>query len=177
MCLNRQCQNVSVFGVHECSAKCSGRGVSTAPFIIFPSYDSCLSQTSPALRLVVFLTRHSSFTQKLILAVICSKCPGIRLVGSHYNASQSIILDAERFNQLDIIASFMLSFKCHSSYSEAVVLVPKTVLKSEGQALFGQALEAMTRSLTLSCVTWILDFSKMPPIRSLRVVLALWYYP
>lgn len=30
MCLNRQCQNVSVFGVHECSAKCSGRGVSTS---------------------------------------------------------------------------------------------------------------------------------------------------
>ncbi|XP_034563027.1 disintegrin and metalloproteinase domain-containing protein 12-like isoform X2 [Notolabrus celidotus] len=27
MCLNRQCQNVSVFGVHECSAKCSRRGV------------------------------------------------------------------------------------------------------------------------------------------------------
>uniref|UniRef100_A0A3Q3WK61 Uncharacterized protein n=1 Tax=Mola mola TaxID=94237 RepID=A0A3Q3WK61_MOLML len=27
MCLNRQCQNVSVFGVHECSAKCNGRGV------------------------------------------------------------------------------------------------------------------------------------------------------
>lgn len=31
MCLNRQCQNVSVFGVHECSAKCNGRGVSMAP--------------------------------------------------------------------------------------------------------------------------------------------------
>ena len=28
MCLNRQCQNVSEFGVHECSGKCSGRGVS-----------------------------------------------------------------------------------------------------------------------------------------------------
>uniref|UniRef100_A0AAZ3QE13 ADAM metallopeptidase domain 12 n=1 Tax=Oncorhynchus tshawytscha TaxID=74940 RepID=A0AAZ3QE13_ONCTS len=27
MCLNRQCQNVSVFGVQECSEKCSGRGV------------------------------------------------------------------------------------------------------------------------------------------------------
>uniref|UniRef100_A0A672G7I6 ADAM metallopeptidase domain 12 n=1 Tax=Salarias fasciatus TaxID=181472 RepID=A0A672G7I6_SALFA len=27
MCLNRQCQNISVFGVLECSAKCSGRGV------------------------------------------------------------------------------------------------------------------------------------------------------
>ncbi|CAB1312713.1 unnamed protein product [Coregonus sp. 'balchen'] len=27
MCLNRQCQNVSVFGVHQCSGKCSGRGV------------------------------------------------------------------------------------------------------------------------------------------------------
>ncbi|KAL3967888.1 NLR family CARD domain-containing protein 3 [Sarotherodon galilaeus] len=27
MCLNRQCQNVSIFGVHDCSAKCSGRGV------------------------------------------------------------------------------------------------------------------------------------------------------
>uniref|UniRef100_A0A8C5BBI5 ADAM metallopeptidase domain 12 n=1 Tax=Gadus morhua TaxID=8049 RepID=A0A8C5BBI5_GADMO len=27
MCLNRQCQNVSEFGVHECSGKCSGRGV------------------------------------------------------------------------------------------------------------------------------------------------------
>uniref|UniRef100_A0AAY5KYS4 ADAM metallopeptidase domain 12 n=1 Tax=Esox lucius TaxID=8010 RepID=A0AAY5KYS4_ESOLU len=27
MCLNRQCQNVSVFGVNECSGKCSGRGV------------------------------------------------------------------------------------------------------------------------------------------------------
>ncbi|XP_051579597.1 disintegrin and metalloproteinase domain-containing protein 12-like isoform X2 [Myxocyprinus asiaticus] len=26
ICLNRQCQNVSVFGVHKCSAKCSGRG-------------------------------------------------------------------------------------------------------------------------------------------------------
>nr|XP_017207314.1 disintegrin and metalloproteinase domain-containing protein 12 isoform X2 [Danio rerio] len=26
MCLNRQCQNVSVFGVHKCSAKCNGRG-------------------------------------------------------------------------------------------------------------------------------------------------------
>ncbi|XP_053709098.1 disintegrin and metalloproteinase domain-containing protein 12 isoform X2 [Synchiropus splendidus] len=27
MCLNRQCQNVSVFGVLECVAKCNGRGV------------------------------------------------------------------------------------------------------------------------------------------------------
>ncbi|MEQ2232792.1 hypothetical protein ILYODFUR_015123 [Ilyodon furcidens] len=27
MCLNRRCQNVSVFSVHECAAKCSGRGV------------------------------------------------------------------------------------------------------------------------------------------------------
>uniref|UniRef100_A0AAV2LHQ5 Disintegrin and metalloproteinase domain-containing protein 12 n=1 Tax=Knipowitschia caucasica TaxID=637954 RepID=A0AAV2LHQ5_KNICA len=27
MCLNRQCQNVSVFGVHQCAAKCSSRGV------------------------------------------------------------------------------------------------------------------------------------------------------
>ncbi|XP_077407311.1 disintegrin and metalloproteinase domain-containing protein 12 isoform X2 [Vanacampus margaritifer] len=27
MCLNRRCQNVSVFGVHECAAKCNGRGV------------------------------------------------------------------------------------------------------------------------------------------------------
>ncbi|XP_052435887.1 disintegrin and metalloproteinase domain-containing protein 12 isoform X4 [Carassius gibelio] len=26
MCLNRQCQNVSVFGVHKCSGKCNGRG-------------------------------------------------------------------------------------------------------------------------------------------------------
>lgn len=28
VCLNRQCQNVSVFGVHQCSSKCNGRGVS-----------------------------------------------------------------------------------------------------------------------------------------------------
>ncbi|XP_054654875.1 disintegrin and metalloproteinase domain-containing protein 12 isoform X2 [Dunckerocampus dactyliophorus] len=27
VCLSRQCQNVSVFGVHECSGKCNGRGV------------------------------------------------------------------------------------------------------------------------------------------------------
>ncbi|XP_068183734.1 disintegrin and metalloproteinase domain-containing protein 12 isoform X2 [Antennarius striatus] len=27
VCLNRQCQNVSVFDVHECSGKCNGRGV------------------------------------------------------------------------------------------------------------------------------------------------------
>ncbi|XP_026988610.2 disintegrin and metalloproteinase domain-containing protein 12 [Tachysurus fulvidraco] len=27
VCLNRQCQNISVFGVHECASKCSGRGV------------------------------------------------------------------------------------------------------------------------------------------------------
>ncbi|XP_058606256.1 disintegrin and metalloproteinase domain-containing protein 12 isoform X6 [Onychostoma macrolepis] len=26
ICLNRQCQNVSVFGVHKCSGKCNGRG-------------------------------------------------------------------------------------------------------------------------------------------------------
>lgn len=77
----------------------------------------------------------------------------------------------------------MLSFKCHSSYSQPVVLVPKTVLKSEGQALFGQTLGAMTRSLTLSWVAWILDFFKLPPVKRLWVVLlemkyvALWYYP
>lgn len=64
--------------------------------------------------------------------------PSVERRGSRYNASQSIILDAERFNQLDIMASFMLSFKCNSSYSQALVLVPKTVLKFEGQALFGQ---------------------------------------
>ncbi|XP_007478298.2 disintegrin and metalloproteinase domain-containing protein 12 isoform X1 [Monodelphis domestica] len=27
LCLNRRCQNVSVFGVHECATKCHGRGV------------------------------------------------------------------------------------------------------------------------------------------------------
>ncbi|MBN3299012.1 ADA12 protein, partial [Amia calva] len=27
MCLNRQCQNVSVFGVQDCAGKCNGRGV------------------------------------------------------------------------------------------------------------------------------------------------------
>ncbi|KAJ8404828.1 hypothetical protein AAFF_G00332150 [Aldrovandia affinis] len=27
MCLNRRCQNVSMFGVHECSGRCNGRGV------------------------------------------------------------------------------------------------------------------------------------------------------
>ncbi len=86
------------------------------------------------------------------------KMPGIRWVG-HYNALQSIILLAERFNQLYIMASFMLSFKCHSSYSQTVVLAPKAVLKSEGQALFGPTLGAVTHSLTFSWGAWILDFS------------------
>ncbi|KAM9197122.1 LOW QUALITY PROTEIN: disintegrin and metalloproteinase domain-containing protein 12 [Dugong dugon] len=27
ICLNRQCQNVSVFGIHDCAAQCHGRGV------------------------------------------------------------------------------------------------------------------------------------------------------
>ncbi|KAH0623659.1 hypothetical protein JD844_006668 [Phrynosoma platyrhinos] len=27
ICLNRRCQNISVFGVHECATKCHGRGV------------------------------------------------------------------------------------------------------------------------------------------------------
>uniref|UniRef100_A0A8I5N213 ADAM metallopeptidase domain 12 n=1 Tax=Papio anubis TaxID=9555 RepID=A0A8I5N213_PAPAN len=27
ICLNRQCQNISVFGVHECTVQCHGRGV------------------------------------------------------------------------------------------------------------------------------------------------------
>nr|XP_054379004.1 disintegrin and metalloproteinase domain-containing protein 12 isoform X2 [Pongo abelii] len=27
ICLNRQCQNISVFGVHECAVQCHGRGV------------------------------------------------------------------------------------------------------------------------------------------------------
>lgn len=31
ICLNRQCQNVSVFGVHKCSGKCNGRGVRLLP--------------------------------------------------------------------------------------------------------------------------------------------------
>lgn len=85
-----------------------------------------------------------------------------RWVGSCYNALQSIILDAERFNQLDIMASFMLSFKCHSSYSQGVVLVPKTVLKSEGRALFGQTLGAVAHSLTLSWGAWL--FLKFHPL-------------
>ncbi|KAJ6668985.1 hypothetical protein lerEdw1_007794 [Lerista edwardsae] len=30
ICLNRRCQNTSIFGVHECATKCHGRGVSIA---------------------------------------------------------------------------------------------------------------------------------------------------
>ncbi|MGH0161541.1 UNVERIFIED_CONTAM: hypothetical protein FKN15_069695 [Acipenser sinensis] len=31
MCLNRQCKNVSVFGIHECVGKCNGRGETSKP--------------------------------------------------------------------------------------------------------------------------------------------------
>lgn len=41
---------------------------------------------------------------------------------------QSIILDAERLNQLVLIASFMLSSECRSSYSQAVVRVQRDVI-------------------------------------------------
>lgn len=162
MCLNRQCQNVSVFGVHECSAKCSGRGVSTATFhpisvLWRPDGIAVYLKSVPAqiscLRSIPFLPHTEAH-----LGCNMFKMPSIRWVG-HYNALQSIILLAERFNQLDIMASFMLSFKCHSSYSQTAVLAPKPALKSEGQALFGPTLGAVTHSLTFSWGAWILDFS------------------
>lgn len=137
MCLNRQCQNVSVFGVHECSAKCSGRGVSTAPFISFHCCEDPVRSLSisnrPPPRWLVYLISHSPppprteahFDGNML------RMPCLWWVGSHYNASQSITPRAERFNQLPIMASFMLGFKCHSSYAQPVVLVPKTASKSK----------------------------------------------
>ncbi len=125
MCLNRQCQNVSVFGVHECSAKCTGRGVSTAAFwMFFQCYDALMWKLS-ILKPVPRRT-EAHFSCSML------KMPSVWWAGSHYNALQSIILDAERFNQSLIIASFMLRFKRNSSCSQAAVLVPKTVQKSEG---------------------------------------------
>lgn len=56
----------------------------------------------------------------------------------------------------------MFSFKCHSSYSQAVVLVPKDVLKSEGQTLCDQTLGAVTHSLTLSWGTMNIGFFLNP---------------
>lgn len=86
-----------------------------------PARSSCLSNV-----------QFPSLQQKPILAASSSKLASSQLVGSCYNASQSIILDAERSNQLDIMASFMLDFERYSSYSEGDVLVPTTELKSEG---------------------------------------------
>lgn len=40
VCLNRQCQNVSVFGVHHCSSKCNGRGVSRTDAALSANYAS-----------------------------------------------------------------------------------------------------------------------------------------
>ena len=166
MCLNRQCQNVSVFGVHECSAKCSSRGVSTAPFISFHCCEDPLRSLSvssrPPPRWLVYLISHSPppphteahFDGTMLIM------PRLRWVGSHYNASQSITPRAERFNQLPIMASFMLGFKCYSSYAQPVVLVPKTASKSKNRSRRhpGQALGALTHGLTLSRGAWILDF-------------------
>jgi len=71
----------------------------------------------------------------------------------------------------DVMASFRLDFKCHLSYSRQSSLSQKTMLKSEGQAIFGLMLGAMIRSLTLSRGAWILAFSKIQTIKCLWVAL------
>lgn len=41
ICLNRRCQNTSVFGVHKCAMKCHGRGVSTTGTFLLQSVNKC----------------------------------------------------------------------------------------------------------------------------------------
>lgn len=122
MCLNRQCQNVSVFGVHECSAKCSGRGVST-------SYFSCYSNLKPTS--LVYPTSQQGTHTGSFWGCSMLEMPCVQRARSRSKGSQSITLDAERFNQLDVMASFMLSFKCNKSHSRPVVLVPPSHQKKK----------------------------------------------
>uniref|UniRef100_A0A8B9RFT5 ADAM metallopeptidase domain 12 n=1 Tax=Astyanax mexicanus TaxID=7994 RepID=A0A8B9RFT5_ASTMX len=55
MCLNRQCQNVSVFGVHQCSGKCHGRGVNVRVCVLMCvlSYVTSADSRAVAVGLVV----------------------------------------------------------------------------------------------------------------------------
>lgn len=56
-------------------------------------------------------------------------------VWSCYSVLQLIIMDAERFNQCDIIASFMPSFQRHSSSTQ--LSLSQKVLKSADETLVG----------------------------------------
>ncbi|XP_076856108.1 disintegrin and metalloproteinase domain-containing protein 12 isoform X2 [Brachyhypopomus gauderio] len=83
MCLNRRCQNISVFGVYECSAKCSGRGVCNnkknchceahwaPPFCDKPGFGG--SVDSGPMR----LAESESVTVAIVVAFLCLLCVGM----------------------------------------------------------------------------------------------------
>uniref|UniRef100_A0A672RAF7 ADAM metallopeptidase domain 12 n=1 Tax=Sinocyclocheilus grahami TaxID=75366 RepID=A0A672RAF7_SINGR len=83
MCINRQCQNISVLGVHDCSAKCSGHGVCNnnenchceslwaPPFCDKAGFGG--SMDSGPMR----PTDSSSVTVGILVAFLCLLCVGI----------------------------------------------------------------------------------------------------
>ncbi|XP_073775008.1 disintegrin and metalloproteinase domain-containing protein 12 isoform X2 [Danio rerio] len=83
MCINRQCQNISVLGVHDCSAKCSGHGVCNnnknchceaqwaPPFCDKTGFGGSLD--SGPMR----PTDSSSVTVGILVAFLCLVCVGI----------------------------------------------------------------------------------------------------
>lgn len=79
-----------------------------------------------------------SAQQRLRLSVKKLKMFCTQWVWNCYSALQLIIMDAERFNQCDIIASFMPSFQRHSSSTQLSLSQ-----KSADEALFGQTLVGM----------------------------------
>uniref|UniRef100_A0A673IHV0 ADAM metallopeptidase domain 12 n=1 Tax=Sinocyclocheilus rhinocerous TaxID=307959 RepID=A0A673IHV0_9TELE len=78
MCINRQCQNISVLGVHDCSARCSGHGVKKKKCFLWapPFCDKAGfggSMDSGPMR----PTDSSSVTVGILVAFLCLLCVGI----------------------------------------------------------------------------------------------------
>uniref|UniRef100_A0A673MGS7 Disintegrin and metalloproteinase domain-containing protein 12-like n=1 Tax=Sinocyclocheilus rhinocerous TaxID=307959 RepID=A0A673MGS7_9TELE len=68
MCINRQCQNISVLGVHDCSTKCSRHGVSIYLTVFTVSLRN--------------ISECSSVTVGILVAFLCLLCVGIITVDS-----------------------------------------------------------------------------------------------
>ncbi|XP_056308606.1 disintegrin and metalloproteinase domain-containing protein 12-like, partial [Danio aesculapii] len=131
MCINRQCQNISVLGVHDCSAKCSGHGVCNnnknchceaqwaPPFCDKTGFGGSLD--SGPMR----PTDSSSVTVGILVAFLCLVCVGIiacikrkTLLSLFFSNKKNTIekLRSVGPNRLNSPAHTLSSNQTHSTY-------------------------------------------------------------
>uniref|UniRef100_A0A672RAS2 ADAM metallopeptidase domain 12 n=1 Tax=Sinocyclocheilus grahami TaxID=75366 RepID=A0A672RAS2_SINGR len=137
MCINRQCQNISVLGVHDCSAKCSGHGVCNnnenchceslwaPPFCDKAGFGG--SMDSGPMR----PTDSSSVTVGILVAFLCLLCVGIivcikRKTLSLFSSNKKNTIEKLRYQTC---TSNMMESLCDTSLSTVDSVVPSHGLR------------------------------------------------